>query len=111
MFPNSNWNYNPDDLWFLLLEKWRKGPRFDGENLYQLEFPKHFMEDDYFKRFQTMPGVLMKCILYIKIKRQYVVWHSNFGLCRYDGYTLSWMYEDHLTNVPNGGSFLASTPS
>ena len=30
---------------------------------------------------------------------------SNFGVCRYDGKYFSWLYEDHLTNVPNGGSF------
>jgi ligand-binding sensor domain-containing protein len=30
---------------------------------------------------------------------------SNFGICRYDGKSLSWLYEDHLTNTPAGGSF------
>ena len=30
---------------------------------------------------------------------------SNVGLYRYDGKTLSRLYEDHLTNTPEGGSF------
>ncbi len=30
---------------------------------------------------------------------------GNFGVCRYDGRSISWLYEDHLTNVPGGGSF------
>ncbi len=30
---------------------------------------------------------------------------ATFGVCRYDGKSFSWLYEDHLTNVPNGGSF------
>jgi ligand-binding sensor domain-containing protein len=30
---------------------------------------------------------------------------SNFGVCRYDGKSHSWLYEDHLTNTPQGGSF------
>jgi len=26
-------------------------------------------------------------------------------VCRYDGKSILWLYEDHLTNLPNGGSF------
>jgi len=50
---SDNWKLQPDDLWFSILGKnGDKGPyRYDGENLYQLEFPKHFMADEYFARF------------------------------------------------------------
>lgn len=108
MFPNSNWKLQSDDLWFSIIGKnGEKGPyRFDGENLYQLEFPKHFMEDDYFKRFPNNAWSPYE-VYFIYKDQKGNMWFgtSNFGLCRYDGYTLSWMYEDHLTNVPNGGSF------
>ena len=30
---------------------------------------------------------------------------ADLGACRYDGKSFDWLYEDHLTNVPNGGSF------
>ena len=30
---------------------------------------------------------------------------ANVGLCRYDGQTLSWMYEERLTTTPSGGAF------
>ena len=30
---------------------------------------------------------------------------SNLGIYRFDGQHVDWMYEDHLTNPPDGGSF------
>ena len=30
---------------------------------------------------------------------------ANLGVCRFDGQSFDWFYEDHLTNAPNGGSF------
>lgn len=48
----------------------------------------------------------MMCITYIKtVKEQCGLAHPTSGVCRYDGKSHNWLYEDHLTNVPNGGSF------
>ena len=30
---------------------------------------------------------------------------AELGACRYDGKSFDWLYENHLTNVPGGGSF------
>jgi len=107
-FPNDGWELNPDDLWFSILGKnGEKGPyRYDGTFLYQLEFPKHYLADAYFKRFPNNSWSPYE-VYYIYKDRKGIMWFgtSNFGICRFDGNTLSWLYEDHLTNVPNGGSF------
>ncbi|HMQ70595.1 MAG TPA: two-component regulator propeller domain-containing protein [Ignavibacteria bacterium] len=104
----NNWKLQPDDLWFSAVGKsGEKGPyRFDGKNLYQLEFPKHFMADDYFKRFPNNSWSPYE-VYYIYKDSKGTMWFgtSNFGVCRYDGKSINWLYEDHLTNVPNGGSF------
>ena len=64
------------------------------------------MADDYFRRFPNKawsPYEVYK--IYKDSKGTMWFGTSNFGLCRYDGETLSWLYEDHLTNTPQGGSF------
>ncbi|MES2622678.1 MAG: two-component regulator propeller domain-containing protein [Bacteroidota bacterium] len=104
----NNWKLKPDDLWFSMVGKsGDKGPyRYDGKNLYQLEFPKHYMEDEYFTKF---PGKAWSPyeVYHIYKDRKGTMWFgtSNFGVCRYDVVSFSWLYEDQLTNVPNGGSF------
>ncbi|MEX1193236.1 MAG: two-component regulator propeller domain-containing protein [Brumimicrobium sp.] len=104
----NNWRLHPDDLWFSMAGKnGDKGPyRYDGKNLYQLEFPKHHMEDAYFAKF---PNKAWSPYEVYSIYKDSIgnIWFgtSNFGVCRYDGISLSWLYEDHLTNTPNGGSF------
>lgn len=105
---SDNWKLQPDDLWFSILGKGgEKGPyRYDGKNLYQLEFPKHYLADEYFKRFPNNPWSPYEVYNIYKDSKG-TMWFgtSNFGICRYDGKSLSWLYEDHLTNIPNGGSF------
>lgn len=105
---SENWKLQPNDLWFSIIGKnGEQGPyRYDGENLYQLEFPKHYLEEDYFRRFPNNAWSPYE-IYYIYKDSKGTMWFgtSNFGVCRYDGKSLSWLYEDHLTNAPNGGSF------
>ena len=104
----NNWSLHPDDLWFNIAGKsGDKGPyRYDGKNLYQLEFPKHYMADEYFKRFPNNAWSPYEVYSIYKDSKG-TMWFgtSNFGVCRYDGLSFSWLYEDQLTNVPNGGSF------
>ena len=105
---SDNWKLQPDDLWFSTLGKnGENGPcRYDGKNLYQLEFPKHYMADEYFERFPNNSWSPYD-VYYIYKDSKGVMWFgtSNFGICRYDGTSHSWLFEDHLTNTPNGGSF------
>jgi len=105
---SDNWKLQPDDLWFNILGKnGDKGPyRYDGKNLYQLEFPKHYMADEYFARFPNKSWSPYD-VYYIYKDSKGTMWFgtAEFGVCRYDGNSLSWLYEDHLTNSPNGASF------
>jgi ligand-binding sensor domain-containing protein len=105
---SDNWKLQPDDLWFNILGKsGEKGPyRYDGKNLYQLEFPKHYLAEDYYKKFPNNAWSPYE-VYYIYKDSKGTMWFGtgNFGICRYDGKSLSWLYEDHLTNAPNGGSF------
>lgn len=104
----DHWKLQADDLWFSTLGKnGEKGPyRYDGKQLYQLEFPKHAMADAYFERFPNNAWSPYEVYhIYKDTKGSMWFGTSNFGICRYDGKSLSWLYEDHLTNTPNGASF------
>lgn len=105
---DENWKLQPDDLWFSILGKnGQKGPyRYDGKNLYQLQFPKHYLADDYFRKYPNNAWSPYEVYtIYKDSKGNIWMGTGNFGICRYDGHSLSWLYEDHLTNTPNGGSF------
>jgi ligand-binding sensor domain-containing protein len=105
---SENWKLQPDDLWFNTLGlNGENGPsRYDGKNLYQLSFPKHFMADEYFARFPNKAWSPYD-VYYIYKDSKGIMWFgtSNLGVCRYDGNSISWLFEDHLTNTPEGGSF------
>lgn len=105
---NDNWKLNSDDLWFAMTGKnGEKGPyRYDGKNLYQLEFPKHYLADKYFAENPDKPWSPYEVYsIYKDSKGNMWFGTGTFGVCRYDGKSLSWLYEGHLTNIPNGGSF------
>lgn len=102
----GDWALTPDDLWFK--GNWnRNGPyRFDGKTLHHLEFPPNKLADTLYARFPNMTWSPYGIYSLYK-DRKGSIWFgtSNLGIYRYDGKSLSRMYEDHLTNVPNGGSF------
>jgi ligand-binding sensor domain-containing protein len=49
---SKDWKLEKNDLWFYMLGKRdQHGPyRYDGKNLYNLEFPKHFLHDEFHKK-------------------------------------------------------------
>lgn len=51
----NQWKSEPGDLWFRM--GWnQKGPyRYDGKNLYRLEFPKNPMEDEFYAKYPNVP--------------------------------------------------------
>jgi len=107
-FMGKAWQLQPDDLWFSMAGKpGNKGPyRYDGKNLYELEFPTHFLAEEYVKTEGTHTWSPYEVYSIYK-DRMGRLWFgtASFGVCRYDGTSFSWLYEDQLTNVPNGGSF------
>ena len=103
---DKGWKLQPDDLWFKG-QPGKNGPyRFDGKSMYDLKFPKHYLEDGFTERHPQAPYSPYE-IYTIYRDRSGSIWFgtSNFGVCRYDGESLSWMYEEHLTLVKGGGSF------
>ena len=100
------WKLTADDIWFTAPGK--NGPyRFDGDSLYDLKFPKHSMHDQFYAKY---PNVAYSPYELYSTYRDDSgnIWFgtSNFGICRYNGNSLDWLYEEHLTTIKKtGGSF------
>ncbi len=105
---SNEWKLDPNDLWFSILGGTGEyGPyRYDGKVLHHLKFPKHYLEEEYYKDFPDKPWSPYEVYTIYK-DRKGNIWFgtSNFGLCRYDGKSISWLYEEHLTLIEGGGSF------
>ncbi len=102
----NEWKSKPNDLWFRM--GWNSsGPyRFDGKHLYQLQFPKNEVENE-FNSLNPNASYNPYGVYYIYKDSKGSMWFgtSNLGVYKYDGDDISWMYEKHLTETPEGGSF------
>ena len=102
----NHWKLESDDLWFRM--GWdRKGPlRFDGKNLYQLEFPKPIQVDSFYAEFPNSTynpfGIYW---MYKDVNRNMWFGTASLGACRFDGESISWIYEKQLSRTPSGGDF------
>jgi ligand-binding sensor domain-containing protein len=105
---SKEWKIEEKDLWFSILGKRNQhGPyRYDGTNLYNLEFPKHFLHDEISER-GISPFFSPYEIYCIYKDRKGAMWFGTpvFGACRFDGQSVKWMYEYDLTITPSGGTF------
>jgi ligand-binding sensor domain-containing protein len=105
---SKDWKLEPNDLWFSMLGKRdENGPyRYDGDTLFQLEFPQHYLHDEFYAK-GINPFFSPYEVYCIYKDRKGVMWFgtSVFGACRFDGQSIKWMYEKDLTIVPSGGSF------
>lgn len=104
--PEDGWELNPDDVWIVFYPG-NHGPcRYDGEKLYQLELSKSPAEDAHRARFPNVNFSPSDVYSIYKDRRGHL-WFgtASVGLCRFDGQTLSWMYEERLTTTPSGGAF------
>ncbi|MGB3801686.1 MAG: two-component regulator propeller domain-containing protein [Lewinella sp.] len=106
--PDGTWQLEAGDLWFSILgEAGGNGVyRYDGARLHHLTFPKHPREDTFRAEFPDAAFSPYE-VYSIYRDRDGNLWFgtSNLGVCRFDGRDLSWLYEDQLTNTPEGGSF------
>ena len=103
--PLNNWVLKPDDLWFRM--GFKSGAyRFDGKYLHYLKFPTSPQENMFYMK---NPNTILKPYgLYTIYKdRKGYMWFgtASLGVCRYDGRTLNWHYEEQLQTTPNGGDF------
>lgn len=104
--PDDGWTLDADDVW-IVYQPGENGPlRYDGENLYMLQLSKSPAEDAVVAQYPQTDFSHSGVTSIYKDRRGHV-WFgtSSVGLCRFDGQTLSWMYEEHLTTTPSGGSF------
>ena len=105
---SKDWKSEPNDMWFSILgKKGENGPyRYYGKNLYQLEFPKHYLHDEFHAR-GINPFFSPYEVYSIYKDRKGAMWFgtSVFGACRFDGQSIRWMYEEDLTIAPSGGTF------
>jgi len=105
---SNEWKLDSNDLWFSILGKTGEyGPyRYDGKSLHHLKFPKHYMEDEYYRDSPNLSWSPYEVYtIYKDSKGNIWLGTSNFGICRFDGKSLSWMYEEHLSLIEGGGSF------
>ena len=103
--PLNNWVLKSDDLWFRM--GFKSGAyRFDGKYLHYLKFPTSPQENMFYMK---NPNTILKPYgLYTIYKdRKGYMWFgtASLGVCRYDGRTLNWHYEEQLQTTPNGGDF------
>ena len=103
---NDRWVLDPDDVWFVI-QPGEHGPfRYDGKTLYQLALTKSPAEKTIDPRFAN-PQFPATGLYSIYKDRNGHLWFgtAGAGLCRFDGKTLSWMYEKRLTTTLSGGEF------
>lgn len=104
----KEWKLAESDMWFHILGKrGEHGPyRYDGTNLYSLEFPRHYLHDEITRR-GINPFFSPYEVYCIYKDRRGAMWFgtSVFGACRFDGQSIKWMYENDLTIGLNGGTF------
>lgn len=102
----EGWRLDPADVWLVVDAGAGSVCRFDGEKVHQLELTESKAggparrEGD--PEWSDPAGVY-----HVARDRRGHVWigTAGAGLCRYDGKSLAWMYEEPLTITPDGGSF------
>lgn len=102
----NNWQLKSNDLWFRTDFTKSGVYRFDGKYLHFLKFPKSPQEHEFNRKNKN--ASLRPYGLYTIYKdRKGVMWFgtASLGVCRYDGKTISWHYEEQLQTTPNGGDF------
>jgi ligand-binding sensor domain-containing protein len=103
---DSAWRLHPDDLWFKGASNTAGPYRYDGTTLYLLKFPKHYLEDQINREFpRSVVSPYSVFSIYKDTKGHMWFGTQNLGACRYDGKTLTWIYERHLSEAENGGTF------
>ena len=100
------WKSDLDDLWFRI--GWdKKGPyKFDGQNLYHLEFPKSKIEDELYTKYPNISYNPYSIFSMLKDSKGNL-WFgtADLGIYQFDGDQIRWMHEEHLGSTPGGGSF------
>lgn len=102
---DEGWRLHPDDLWFKG-DSTVNGPyRYDGKTLYHLMFPKHFLEARKNAEIPNPPASFYGIYTFYRDRKGHLwLGTASLGAARYDGKSIQWVYENHLTDTPEGGS-------
>jgi ligand-binding sensor domain-containing protein len=102
----DNWMLSPDDLWFRIGFNNNGAYRFDGEYLHFLKFTKSPQEDEFNSK-NNHASIKPYGLYTIYKDRKGIMWFgtASLGVCRYDGKSFSWHYDDQLQTTPEGGDF------
>jgi ligand-binding sensor domain-containing protein len=102
----NEWKLMPNDLWFRM--GWENdGPfRYDGQFLHPLTFPKIKRADEFYAANPNASWSPYGIYSFYQDQRG-ALWFgtASLGVCRYDGSTFAWLYEEHLSQIPGGGDF------
>ncbi|HZV68570.1 MAG TPA: two-component regulator propeller domain-containing protein [Saprospiraceae bacterium] len=94
----GGWKLKPDDLWFKGNSIVNGPYRLDGDSLYDLDFPKHELEDELYSITGKVPwsnnGVYT---IYKDSKGNIWFGTTCFGACRFNGKSLTWISEKEIT--------------
>jgi len=104
--PSEGWVLNPDDVWIGTLSG-AKGPcRYDGQSLYVLQLPASPFFDAWHARHPIVSWDPYE-VWTNYTDHTGAVWFGTaaLGLCRFDGTTHEWMFELHLSELPNDAQF------
>ncbi|QDV89362.1 Two component regulator propeller [Phycisphaerae bacterium RAS2] len=102
--PSEGWELNRDDVWMT----GAGGPRrYDGKTLYQLKFPQSPLEESLTARIPHKDNWSPYDVWTVYADRKGHKWFGTgmFGISRFDGKHIDWMFEPHLTEVPGAGWF------
>lgn len=100
------WKLAQGDLWFKARTNLGDVYRFDGDSLYPLKLPRSPNDKDDERTHPKHPWSPYD-VYSLYIDHEGAIWFgtAEMGACRFDGKQHQWIYEDHHTNTPNGGSF------
>lgn len=102
----SKWKLEPNDIWFSAGYHKNGSYRYDGQQLHYLEFPKSPQEDIFTSKYPNTSHSPYGIYSIFKDSKGHI-WFgtSDLGIYRFDGETISYLYEKQLTETPNGGAF------
>lgn len=103
---DNQWKLEPSDLWFRMGIGGSGPYRYDGQFLYPLKFSKSPLENEFYVQY---PNASYSPYSIYSMYEDHAGnrWFgtSSLGWCRFDGKTLSWLYEEQLQKTPSGGDF------
>lgn len=101
---SDEWNLQPNDLWFKSLQFEGKVYRYDGRDLYRLQFPESELGKDWTSKHPNNPSAYAIYTIYKDCKGNIWFGTAALGACRYNGKSFDWISEDDVTELHDNSS-------